>query len=316
MVRIGNLFNKIVNLNNLYLAELAARRGKSKKKYVIEFNKNRTENIWKLYTELVNNSYRVSKYKKLIIYEPKKRILSKPNYRDRIIHHAIIQILEPILTKCFISQTYSCIRNRGLHKGLKVLNSYLKDAENTKYVLKLDVKKFYQSVDNQILINLLKTKFKDKKLINLLEIIINSHKALPLGSYTSQWFGNFYTNKLNHWLKENRKVQYLIVYCDDYVILHNSKEYLHNLRKEIQGYLKYNLNLELSNYQVFPTNKGIDFLGYVSYPTHIELRKSVKKRWIKMLKNNLNKKSLSSYNGWLCHANTINLQNKYLKNVK
>lgn len=313
MKRIGNLFEKVVNLNNLHLAELAVRKGKSKKKYVIEFNKNRTENIWKLYLELINNSYKVSKYQSLTIYEPKKRILSKPNYRDRIIHHAVIQILEPILTKCFISQTYSCIKNRGLHKGLKVLNSYLKDKENTKYTLKLDIKKFYQSVGNKILINLLKTKFKDKKLLNLLEIIINSHKALPLGSYTSQWFGNFYTNKFNHWLKEKKKVKYLVIYCDDYVILHHSKKYLHNLRKEIQEYLKENLNLELSNYQVFPTNKGIDFLGYVSYPTHIKIRKSIKQRWIKMLKTNQNSKSIASYTGWLKYCNSINLKNKYLK---
>jgi hypothetical protein len=196
---------------------------------------------------------------------------------------------------------------------LKTLTIYLKDKENSTYCLKLDVKQFYKSVDNNILKKLLRTKFKDLDLLNLLDNIIDSIEGLPLGSYTSQWFANFYLNNFNHWLKEIKQVKKYLLYCDDIVILHSDKKYLSDLRVEIQNYLFDNLKLELSNYQVFPVSKrGIDFLGYKSYHTHIFLRKSIKLRWQYMLKNYPNKKSKSSYYGWLCHANTINLQRKYL----
>ena len=122
---------------------------------------------------------------------------------------------------------------------------------------------------------------------------------------------NFYLNNFLHWLKEVKREKYILLYCDDLIVLGNNKEHLHQLRKEVQEYLFINLKLELSNYQVFPVIKGIDYLGYVSYPTHIKLRKSIKKSWLFMLKAYPNYKSKASFNGWLCHANTINLQNKY-----
>lgn len=313
MKRIGNLYQKIISIENLYIAEKKARKGKSKRKNIINFIKNLDDNIQKLHNELINKTYSTSEYYHFIIYEPKKRNISRLEYVDRIVHHAILIYLEPIFIKCFISQTYSCIKNRGIHGALKQLNKYLKNEKETKYCLKIDIHKFYPSINNEILKNKLRRKFKDKDLLYLLDNIIDSIEGIPLGNYTSQFFGNFYINDFLHWLKQDKKVK-LIVYCDDIIILHNDKEFLHNLRIKIQEYLHNNLKLKLSKYQVFLVeNRGIDFVGYKSYHTHILLRKSIKNKFKKMLKNNYNKKSIASYNGWLRYGNCKNLKNKLLK---
>ena len=234
-------------------------------------------------------------------------------YKDEDTARFIGEKFKPIFVKSFISQTYSCIKGRGIHGGLNKLTTYLKDTSNTKYCLKLDIKKFYPSIDNNLLKLLLRKKFKDEKLLNLLDNIIDFIEGLPLGSYTSQFFAAFYLNSFTHWLKETKQIKYLLIYCDDLVILGNNKEYLHNLRKDVELYLYSNLNLSLSNHQVFPVNKrGIDFLGYKSFHTHILLRKTIKHRFIKMIKESNNMKSIASYKGWFTHCNSINLQRKYI----
>lgn len=315
MKRIGNLYNKICNLDNLILAESKARKGKLKQKDIIKFDLNKEKNLLNLHKQLINNKFKNSKYHVFKIFEGKERIIYKlPYYPDRIIHHAILHILEPIFISCFTSNTYSCIKGKGIHKALKDLTKSLKDIKNTQYCLKLDIQKFYPNIDNDILKELLKKKFKDKQLLNLLFEIIDSTNGLPIGNYTSQFFANFYLTYFDHYVKEQLKVKYYFRYCDDLVILHSNKEYLHNLRKEITEYLLINLNLNIkNNYQIFPVNKrGIDFLGYKSYHTHILLRDSIKRNFIKMIKHYKNQKSINAYNGWLKYCNSTNLKTKYL----
>lgn len=314
MKRLNNLYEQIISIENLELADKKAQRGKSRQFGVIAHNKNKEKNIVDLHESLKNRTYRTTKYSIFTIYEPKMRQISRLAYfPNRILHHAVMNVLEPILTKCFISQTYSCIKKRGIHKCLKDLNKALKDKVNTIYALKLDIEKFYPQVDHAILKTKLRTKFKDAPLLKLLDEIIDSTPSgLPLGNLLSQWLANFYLNSFDHWLKEVKRVKHMFRYCDDLVILHASKTYLHNLRKEIQDYLL-TLRLRLSNYQVFPVAaRGIDFVGYKSFHSHILLRKSIKLRWLNMLKKYPNTKSKTSYNGWLTYCNSKNLQNKYL----
>lgn len=311
MKRKGHLYDKICTYNNIDLAELKARKGKSKRDYVTKFNRNRDENIQEILNELRNKTFKTSEYSHFIIYEPKKREISKLPYKDRVIHHALMNIIEPILKDSFIAQTYSCIKRRGIHRCQKDLKKGL--LSKSKYCLKLDINKFYPSVKNDILKKILRTKFKDKDLLYLLDNIIDSHIGLPLGSYTSQWFANLYLNKFDHWLKQTKNIKYYYRYCDDIVILGDSKEELHSLRVEIQNYLRENLKLELSNYQIFPIEKrGIDFVGYKFYHKHILLRDSIKRNFIRMMRRNKNQKSINSYNGWLKHCNSMNLRKKYL----
>lgn len=308
MKRKSQLYHEIVSVENLYLASHNAAKRKRNYSEVQAWNAELESNVLKLHNDLVNKSYAVSEYTIFKIYEPKERIISKLPFRDRVVHHAILNIIEPILVNCFTVNTYSCIKGRGIYKCLMDLKRDLK--QETEFALKLDIKKFYPSIDHEILKGLLRRKFKDKDLLWLLDQVIDSCEGVPLGNYTSQWFANFYLNGFDHWLKQEKKIKYYYRYCDDIVILGNDKNKLHELRKDIQDYLQ-TLNLELSNYQVFPVDsRGINYLGYVSYHTHIRLRKSIKLRLKRMLKRNPNEKSKASYNGWLVHADCINLKNK------
>ncbi|MGK0175655.1 MAG: RNA-directed DNA polymerase [Ulvibacter sp.] len=310
MKRIGDLYREIISVDNLKIADEKAQKGKSNQYGVQRHNKNRESNILRLHESLKNKFYKTSDYDVFKIYDPKERdIYRLPYYPDRITHHAIMNVLEPIFVSTFTSDTYSCIKNRGIHLALKNLKKSLKDEENTKYCLKLDIRKFYPNVDNDILKTLLRRKFKDKDLLWLLDEIIDSVKGLPIGNYLSQYFANFYLSYFDHWIKEKRAVKYYFRYADDIILLHGDKERLHTELSEIRGYLSHTLSLSIkSNYQIFPVeSRGIDFVGYVSFHTHTLLRKTIKKRFAKMLKTNPNKASIDSYLGWTKHCDSKNL---------
>lgn len=188
--------------------------------------------------------------------------------------------------KTFTLFTCASLPKRGIHKALFILHDYLRDVEGTQYCLKMDIHHFYPSVNHEILNSLLKKKFKDPELLSLLFMIIDSNEeGLPIGSYLSQYLANFYLAYFDHWLKEEKHVKYVIRYMDDIVILSDNKEFLHQLRKNIQKYLKNNLKLELkSNYQVFPVeSRGVDFVGYISFHDYTLLRKKTKQNFKKSL---------------------------------
>jgi len=309
MKRIGNLFKSICSVDNLKLADKKASKGKSKQSGVITHKANQEENIVKLRKTLIEKSFTTSRYHVFKISEGKEREIHRlPYYPDRIVHHAILNVLEPIFVRSFVSDTYSCIKGRGIHKASYKLRRDIKD---NNFCLKLDVKKFYENIDHDILKELLRRKFKDQDLLWLLDDIIDSTNGVPIGNYLSQFFANFYLSGFDHWIKEVKRVRSYYRYCDDIVILGNNKQELHNLLGEIKVYLG-DLKLTVKpNYQVFPVSRGIDFVGYVHFQTHTLLRKSIKKRFIKMLKFNRNEKSVASYDGWLLHSNSINLKRKY-----
>lgn len=315
MKRKGYLFDKICSIKNLKIAEKKARRGKTNSHGVLLFDKNAENNLINSHHTLLNGEYKTSEYTIFTINEGKERqIYRLPYYPDRICHHSIMNVLERIFVKSFTKNTYSCIRKRGIHKCLSDLKKALLDKGNTIYCLKLDITKFYPSIDNDILKKLLRTKFKDLRLLKLLNEIIESSQGQPIGNYLSQFFANFYLSKFDHYLKEELKIKYYFRYCDDLVILGKTKEELWKIFYQIKEYLNDKLNLKIKpNYQLFPvTQRGIDFVGYKTYHTHTLLRKSIKTNFIKMLKTNRNEKSIASYNGWIKHGNCINLRNKYL----
>lgn len=317
MKRKGNLYKDIISIENLQEADRIAQKGKKNQRGVINHNLNKNENLYTLHQQLKDKTYKTSKYSIFEIKEPKLRIIARLEYYpNRITHWAIILQLDKIFKDSFIAQTYSCLKGRGIHKCLFTLNEYLKDQKETYYCLKFDIRKFYDSVDITILKSLLRRKFKDKDLLWLLDEIIDSHPSgIPIGNLLSQYFGNFYLNGFDHWIKD-KKLKYLR-YCDDGCILHHDKKFLNDLRKDIQNYFKTKLKLELSNYQVFPVNsRGIDMVGYVSFHSktkfyYIRLRKSIKLRFKKMMRKFRNTKSMASYNGWLAHGNCKNLKKKY-----
>lgn len=317
MKRLNNLYVKIISIENLYLADEKARKGKLTQFGVISHDKNRHENIEYLHEMLVNKKFKTSEYTTFKVYEPKERIVYRlPYYPDRIVHHAILNVLEPIFVSVFTRDSYSCIKNRGIHSASRVLRAYLKDESLTRYCLKLDIRKFYPSVDHSILKQLLRKKIKDNDLLLLLDEIIESAEGLPIGNYLSQYFANFYLSYFDHWIKEDVKVKYYMRYADDIVVLSDNKPYLHEIFYRIQSYLKDELNLEVkNNYQVFPVeSRGIDFVGYKHFHTHVLIRKRIKKNFARMLKNHPNKESIASYSGWMKHANCKNLMRKLIPN--
>lgn len=314
MKRLNNLYPQITSIANLQLADSIARKGKARQYGVIAHDRHQDSNIQSLHDMLVNKTYSTSLYSTFKVFEPKERdVFRLPYYPDRICHHAIMNILEPVFVKCFTTDTYSCIKGKGIHAASEAVYTELKnDVPGTAYCLKLDIKKFYPSVNHDKLKQLLRRKFKDTDLLWLLDEIIDSADGLPIGNYLSQYFANFYLTYFDHWIKEVKRVKYYYRYADDIVILSGSKPHLHQLLADITGYLQQQLKLTVKgNYQVFPVaDRGIDFVGYVHYHTHKLLRKSIKQSFARMMKRRPNRASLASYMGWAKHCNSVNLIKK------
>jgi retron-type reverse transcriptase len=330
MKRLNNLYEKIISLDNLRLADEKARKGKGFSYGVRRHDVSRDENIFKLHDILLKNEYKTSEYHifKMITDNGKEReIYRLPYFPDRIVHHAIMNVMEPVWVSLFTTDTYSCIKGRGIHGVFRKLKYALTDTQNTQYCLKIDIRKFYPTIDHEILTSLIGRKIKDKNLLNLISEIISSAPGVPIGNYLSQFFANVYLSYFDHWIKEEKKVKYYFRYADDMVFLASDKQSLHNLFNEMKQYLSVNLKLEIkNNYQIFPVDsRGIDFVGYVFRHTHILMRKSIKKNFARKAavihkREGLTiadkKELLSAHLGWATHCNSKNLINKLLKNGK
>ena len=272
--------------------------------------------------ELKTKIYRHSSYKAFYVQDPKLRLIHKACVKDRVLHHAVFRKLYLIFDKSFIFDSYSCRLNKGTHSAVNRLNKFAnKTSKNNKtdcFVLKCDIKKFFDSVNQYILINLIKNKIQDKNTIWLINKIIKSFKSgLPLGNITSQLFANIYLNKLDQFIKHNLKIKYYIRYCDDFVIISQDRNYLINLILQINNFLINNLKLLLHRDKIIirKYHQGIDFLGYVSFPNHRVLRTKTKNRIFKKIKQKIKNKTLNnqvlqSYLGMLRHCDGFRLESK------
>ena len=316
MKRKNNLYKEIISIENLHLADARARKGKGHQNGVKTHLKNEAANIFKLHQMLNDKTYKTSQYSTFKVYEPKERLVYKlPYFPDRITHHAIMNVLEPIFTQLFTKDTYSCIKNRGTKKASFDLREALKDKPETMYYLQLDITKFYPSVNPIILKQQLRRKFKDRDLLWILDEIIDSTEGLPIGNYVSQYFANFYLTGFDHWIKENKRVKYYFRYADDIVILARTKAELHALIRDIKEYLNDVLKLQVKkNWRIAPVACGINFVGYVHFHTHTLLRPSIKRRFARAVWKNKNRQILAAYWGWAKHADTKHLMKKLLPN--
>ena len=314
MRRVGNLYHRIIDLENLRLADVNARKRKKLTYGVAVHDQNRDENIFLLHEQLTTKSFKTSAYTSFFLHTPKKReIFRLPYYPDRIVHHAILNILEPVWESVFTADTYACIKGRGIHGAARALRRDLKDYDNTLYSLKLDIRKFYNTIDHEILKSIIRRKIKDSDLLSLLDEIIDSADGVPIGNYTSQYFANLYLAYFDHWVKEELKVKYYYRYSDDMVFLAGTKDELHRIFESVRDYLASVLKLEIkSNYQIFPVeSRGIDFVGYRFYHTHTLLRKSIKKRFARAIKKKGNNvQTHAAYWGWAKHCDSKNLLKK------
>ena len=332
----NKLYGKLCSYENLLLAFKKTRKGKTKKQYVIEFERNLEFNLKVLQFELINKTYQPKKLKLFIIRDPKTRKICKSAFKDRIVHHAIVNLLEPIYEKMFIYDSYASRKNKGQHKALERFNHFvrkvslngkkLKGIKDNNYVcgycFKADIKKYFDNVNHDILINILRKNIKDEKFIWLIQQILNNspkqegrlEKSMPLGNYTSQFFANVYLNELDYFVKYKLRIKYYIRYVDDFVILDNNEDILEYYKEEINNFLKNILKIELhkDKSKIIPLHGGIHFLGFRNFYYYRLLKKSN----IRQIKRNLiswNKLSKEEFNirinGWNAHANHGNNYN-------
>lgn len=202
----NNLWDKVIDIENIYLAYRSARKGKRYRREGLEFWRNLDENLITLHNELVWDMYVPQEYRQFLVYEPKERLISAPGFRDRVIHHALFQIIEPIFDVRLVNETYACRKGRGTHAAVKHVERDSRRAIHrwgSYYVLKCDVSHFFPSIDHDVLMDIIKRKISDKKVLNLIGIIIRSYesaeqdgKGLPIGALTSQLFANIYLSSL------------------------------------------------------------------------------------------------------------------------
>lgn len=315
MKRINNIYPAIYSMENLRAAEKKARKGKAKQHGVRVFDRKPEQNLLKVRELLLSKTYKTSPYTTFKVFEPKERdVYRLPYMPDRIVHHAIMNQLEPIFVSTFTSDSYSCIKKKGIHAAARRIQSALRDVSGTTYCLKLDITKFYPTVSHDILKGLLRRKFKDQDLLGLLDEIIDSAPGLPIGNYLSQYLANYYLTPFDHWIKEQKRMKYYFRYADDIVILSNNKPDLHRILAEIKEYLRINLQLQVKkNYQIFPVAaRGINVVGYVFFHTHTELRPSIKRRFARAVARGKNRATIASYMGWAKHCNSKNLIKKLI----
>lgn len=307
MKRFGNLFERIIDIDNIKLAHKNARKGKTHYTEVKMVDADVEKYCLQIKEQLGAKTFTTSEYERFIKHDKGKtrEIYKLPYFPDRIVQHALMQIVEPIWRGTLIADTYQSIKGRGIHKCLPKVK-YAVQADKVKYYMQLDVKKFYPSINNEIMKTIVRRKIKCKDTLWLVDDIIDSCDGIPIGNYVSQYLGNMYLSKLDHIMKENQRVKHYYRYCDDILILHDDKHYLHKLLLVVKKELS-DVGLKLKdNYSINKiTNKdGIDFLGYVTYPQKTLIRKTIKRNAIKKYSN----KNYHSYDGWLLHCNGHNLQ--------
>ena len=283
------------------------------------------DNILQLYNDLANQTYRHGGYKSFYITDPKLRHIHKASVRDRLVHHAIYRQLYPFFARIFITDSYSCQLGKGTHGAIARFRSFSQRASQnntaTGWVLKGDIKKFFESIDQNILLNIFSEYIADINVINLLTKIIRSFevksdKGLPLGNLTSQLFVNVYMNKFDQFIKHKIKAKYYIRYADDFVILSGNKEFLLQDLQLIREFLRHDLKLILHPHKIFIKTiaSGIDFLGWVNFPHHSVLRTKTKRRMMDRIRKNSAPQSLASYLGLLKYGNTFKVRQELLNN--
>lgn len=329
MKRIGNLWQKIIDIDNIKLAHQRARKDKTFYREVKMVDSDIDYYTGLIHDMLANKTYEVSEYRRQVINDKgKERTLMKLQYfPDRIIQWAIMLQLEPIFLNTFCKHTCASIPKRGIKRAWNMTRGYIdNDQPGTKYCLKMDIRKFYDSIDHDILKEKLRQKIKDRDLLYVLDLIIDSYPGnvgVPIGSYLSQYFANYYLSRFDHYLKEDLRIKYCVRYMDDVIIFSDSKQSLHRYLAEIKKFLV-GEKLQLKrNYQIFSTgSRGVDFIGFRFFPHYTLLRKKNKVR-LKGVCQRITEKlsftefcAVNSYNGWLLLCDSFGLRKNYIDPIK
>lgn len=310
-------------MENLLVSWREFLRGKRKRRDVAEFSLYFTDNILKLHRELKEKTYRHGGYQAFKINDPKPRDIHKATVRDRLLHHAIYRLLYPYFDRKFIFDSYSCRLGKGTHRAInrfrKLNRRISKNNTKTCWILKCDIRKFFASIDHKVLKNILAKYIADADVLWLLGQVIDSFNTngkngvgLPLGNLTSQLLVNIYMNEFDHFVKRKIKARHYIRYADDFVIIHENKNYLRNVIPKMSEFLESELKLSFHPDKIFvkTSNSGMDFLGWIHFPYHRQIRTTTKRKILKKFKNNQEPETINSYRGLLNHGNTYKIQKK------
>lgn len=327
----NNLWEKFISDENIELAIRNARKGKSERKSV----KRRLDNPnLKAEIKAYAENFKNKPHRPKEIYDGiqrKKRTIIVPSFDEQVIHHMVVNVLKPIFYRGMYEHSYGSIPKRGGHKGKNTIKKWInRGGRNCKYVLKMDIKKYFDSIPHDIFLAKLHRIIRDERFFNVLEEITNiTPVGLPLGFYTSQWTANWYLQGLDHYIKEDLKATYYIRYMDDMVIFGSNKKELHRMRAAIEKYLNDNLGLKLKeNWQVFRFDycgkyRDLDFMGFRFYRDKIILRKTIMLKASRKAKKIFKKEKPSiyavrqmlSYLGWIIHTDTYNFYLTWIKPV-
>ncbi len=291
---VPSLFFHIASISNLLRAWNEFKRGKIKRKDVALFSLRSEDYLFALHKQLSTKTYTHDPYKSFYVCDPKRRHIHKANVKDRVVHQALFRVLYKIFDTHFIYDSYSSRLEKGTHKGVRRLyNACRKVSKNwkqTTYILKCDIRKFFDTIDHTLLRNLITQRICDTDTLWLIDVILNSFekqkdKGLPLGNVTSQLFANIYLNELDQFAKHTLKAKHYFRYCDDFVIVHTNRELLEEMKEKIRAFLKEKLLLGLhpTKVEIRKLTQGVDFLGYVILPRTVILRTKTKKRMLRKL---------------------------------
>lgn len=282
----GNLWEKISLWENLYRSYLKARKGHKLNPEILRFQADLEVNLTNIHNHLLYKSWRPGPWRQFWVYDPKSRLIQAPPFQDRVVHHALVDVIEPFFERKMIYDSYACRRGKGTHGAVNRLQDMLRRAGrhwSKTYVLKADISKYFPSVNHDLLLEILSKTIRDKGALWLCDQIIRqggfTHRGIPVGALTSQLFANVYLDRLDHRVKDEWGIKHYVRYMDDFVILGGSKAELWNLLDNIEEFLACDLRLSLNPKTcIYPAVKGVDFAGYRTWATHVLPRKRNIKR--------------------------------------
>lgn len=284
------VYDDVVSIENLFAAWQAFAKGKRNRLDVAIFERRLEDRLFDLHDRLVSGTWNHGPYETFTVCDPKSRVIHKASVEDRIVHHAVVRIIEPVFDRSFVYDSWSCRTGKGTHAAVARLQSQLRwMAQQTRgetWILKADIRKFFQNVDQQVLMGCIRRKLWDDRLVELIDRIVKSHPSgLPLGNLTSQLFANVYLDPFDHFVKEQLQAPVYLRYCDDFILIHPNRSWLLQLLEDVRFFLRVELHVELhpNKVSVRPSHWGIDWLGHIVCPDRVMLRASTKRRMEKRI---------------------------------
>lgn len=273
-----HIWENVLEWENLLRAAREASRGKRYRHEVMAFNARLEENLLQLRRLLRARAWKPGKYRQFFVFEPKRRLIHAPVFADRVVHHALVQVVGPYFERRFMFQSFACRAGKGTHAASDYLTAMLRKAAaggGPVYALKADVEKYFYSIDHEMLLRVVARTIGDPDALHVLRVLVTQSgcieggRGLPLGALTSQLLANVYLDQLDHYIKDTLGVRFYVRYMDDFIILHRDKAELWRLLAEIRDFLAYELHLNLNRKtRVFPASQGVDFAGYRHWVDH------------------------------------------------